>query len=337
MAAKRHTYTHDQLTQYFHRIQLPTASHIFNARPLPASAQLTFLTLLQHHHLVKIPWENLTQHYSWHRVVNVKPLHLFRKIVLNSQGTNRGGYCMEANLFFHHVLLSLGFDVYMSGSRIYSGDEGVGFGGWTHVVNLVTIDGVRYLLDGGFGPQGPVRPLALNEGVVSTQVAPAECRLLYEALPQMLDQRQKVWVYQQRYGPGKEWKTMYCFTDLEFLPVDVESMNFAPWLNKQSFFTHRVVCVRFTTAGEPSGDEGAEWPGSPEGEGLEGEVDGALSLDQDVLKWRRKGSKVLEWKFRNEGERVEALEKYFGIVLADEDREAVKGTAAAISASGDDQ
>ena len=38
----------------------------------------------------------------------------------------------------------------------------------------------------------------------------------------------------------------------------------------------------------------------------------------------------MEWKFGDEGERLEALEKYFGILLSEEDREAIKGTASAI-------
>ncbi|KAK1060799.1 hypothetical protein LTR74_011608 [Friedmanniomyces endolithicus] len=322
--AGRHRYTSDQLNQYFDRISLPTRHRTLNISNLSSPDKITYLNLLQKHQLAKVPWENLTQHYSWHRTINVHPAHLFTKIVLSP---GRGGYCMEANHFFHTVLLSLGFDVYMVGARIHRG-EGM-YGGWTHVVNLVTIDGTKYLLDGGFGSQGPSRPLAVREGEVGIQVAPAEMRVVSEAIPQMLDRTQRVWVYQHRYEEGKEWVPMYCFTELEFIETDIVAMNFAPWLNPQTFFTHKVVAVRFTTDREPD-----ECPGSPGEEALEGEIDGSLTLNQSVLKWRRRGRKVVEVQFLNDEERQNALEQYFGIVLAEEDRQAIKGTAAEVGGKG---
>ncbi|KAK5710774.1 hypothetical protein LTR17_018690 [Elasticomyces elasticus] len=315
--AERHRYTATQLEQYFDRIAVPKSKRIFNVTNLSDDDKLAYLNLLQKHELCKVPWENLTQHYSWHRVINVKPQHLFNKIVPNA---GRGGYCMEANHFFHTVLLSLGFNAYMAGARIHRG-EGL-YGGWTHVVNLVTIARTKYLLDGGFGPQGPSRPMPLNIGETQTQIEPAEMRVVYEAIPQMLDRSQRVWIYQHRNEKTGDWVAMYNFTELEFIPTDIESMNMAPWKSANTFFTHKVVAVRFTTSGEPN-----EEPGSPKEAAFEGEIDGSLTLNQDVLKWRRNGNKVLEVKFTNDGERVLALEKYFGITFAEEDLEAIKGSA----------
>lgn len=238
---------------------------------------------------------------------------------------------MEANNFYHTVLHSLGFSVYMAGSRIYR-SHGT-YGGWTHVVNLVTIAGVRYLLDGGFGPQGPPRPVALEHGVQSYQIAPAQMRLMHEPIPEFLDQSQRVWVYQQRRDEDSEWAPMYCFTDYEFTPTDIESMNYAPWLSKQSFFTHKVVAVRFATSKETNDGDG---PGSP-GEGaLEGRIDGTVTINQNVIKWRKGGKKIVELKFEREGDRIAALKNYFGIELSDEDRDAINGTASAVEASGMD-
>ncbi|EMC94018.1 hypothetical protein BAUCODRAFT_26240 [Baudoinia panamericana UAMH 10762] len=285
---------------------------------------LNFLTLLYKHQLCKVPWENLTQHYSWHRTVNVKPQHLFTKIV-HSPG--RGGYCMEANHFFHTVLISLGFDVRMAGARIYKGESF--YGGWTHVVNIVTIAGTKYLLDGGFGPQAPPRPCLVEEGLVQTQIAPAQMRVMYECIDEFRDKTQRIWIYQHRKDDHSDWQPMYCFSDMEFTSNDVQAMNFAPWLNPQSFFSHQVVGVRFTTDKEP-----LEYPRSPDAQALEGEIDGALTLDGNTLKWRRGGEKVLDLTFEKEEQRVEALGKYFGIVLEEEDREAIKGTAAEVAAKG---
>jgi arylamine N-acetyltransferase len=236
---------------------------------------------------------------------------------------------MEANSFFNAVLLSLGFSVYLAGARIYKGNDT--FGGWTHVVNLVKIAGTKYLLDGGFGPQESPRPLALRPGVSETQIAPAQMRVVYEPIPQNLDQSQRIWIYQHRPNEESNWAHMYCFTDMEFTPEDIFSMNFSPWLNPQTFFTHKVVAVRFTTDRTREED-----PGADDETTLEGEIDGSLTLNQDVMKWRRGGKKIAEWKFRCDEERQDALKKYFGIVLSEEDREAIKGTAAEVASAGMD-
>ena len=147
---KRHLFTQSELESYFNRISFPKDSRIYNVSHLSEAEKLTFLNLLQSYQLVAVPWENVTQHYSWHRVVHISPRHLFRKIVDNP---GRGGYCMEVNYFFHHILYSLGFDTYMCGSRIFNTGSGK-FGGWTHVVNLVRIGGKKYLCDGGYGAPG---------------------------------------------------------------------------------------------------------------------------------------------------------------------------------------
>ena len=231
----------------------------------------------------------------------------------------------EANTFFHAVLYSLNFDVYMVGSRIYH-DKEHGFGGWTHIVNLITIAGKKYMVDGGFGPQGPVDAFPLEADVVRDQVAPAELRLRHDNISNNVDTSQKLWILEHRY-PGKEFEPVYCFTDLEFTPNDMVGLNLEPWKNPSTMFTYKVVAVRFTTD-----KESEESPGSPSEGSIEGEIDGALSLNHDQLRWRRRGKKVLHLKFQEDSERVEALKKYFGIVLAPEDVEAIEGTGSQIGA-----
>lgn len=152
-------------------------------------------------------------------------------------------------------------------------------------------------------------------------------RVIHDNISNNLDPSQKVWIYQHRYSEDSEWIPMYCFTDLEFTPADVESMNFEPWHNRQTIFTHKVVANRFTTDHEVDENQS---PGSPEEQALEGEIDGAVTLNHDVLKWRRHGKKVVELPFKKDNERVAALQKYFGIILAEEDREAILNTGAMI-------
>jgi arylamine N-acetyltransferase len=127
MAAQRARFNQVQLTAYFDHVSLPVSSRIFDVSALPDDEKLQYLSLLMKHELVKVPWENIELHYSWHHVVHTDPEHVFDKIVSAKNG--RGGYCMEHNSFFSTVLLSLGYSVYMGGSRICL-DEKETYGGW---------------------------------------------------------------------------------------------------------------------------------------------------------------------------------------------------------------
>ncbi|KUJ11790.1 cysteine proteinase [Mollisia scopiformis] len=256
-------------------------------------------------------------------VINVRPSYLFKKIV-HHEGV--GGYCIEVNYLFHLILYNLGFSVYMAGSRIFHPDTKT-YGGWTHVVNIVTIGTSKCLLDGGMGPNGPHCAMPLQDGEVIAQISPAQMRLDYESIGQHLDKSQKMWVFRHRYDQDLEMVPVYCFTDQEFTPEDVESMNFEPMLNPQTIFAHKILCVRFTTDRETNEGNG---PGSASEESLEGEIHGSLSLNHDILKWRRHGKKETEITLKSEESRLEILKKYFGITFLADDTEPIHGTAAHI-------
>lgn len=120
---QRPTYTKDQVTAYFDRIKLPQKHRKYDITSLNAEETLEYLTVLQRHQLVEVPFENLTLHYSHHRQISTHPELLFEKIVGDNNG--RGGYCMENNCFFGTVLYSLRFDIYSAGARVYDN------GSWT--------------------------------------------------------------------------------------------------------------------------------------------------------------------------------------------------------------
>ncbi|KAK8043865.1 hypothetical protein PG994_012703 [Apiospora phragmitis] len=368
--ADRPTYSRAQLEQYFDRIVLPQPRRVYSVTEQlgTAAEQLAYLTRLMKHQVVKVPFENLSLHYSWHRTIATRPQLLFRKIVEKQQHTgagrdgdgdgaprplqcHRGGYCMEVNSFFHTVLRSLGYHVYLAGARVYDPSK-KRYGGFSHCVNIVTLmdgaDGVlqKYMVDVAFGANESAAPLPLaTPGTVHTQVAPAQMWLVHEALPQQLNQDCACWIYQSRIHPEKEWTPAYCFVDFEFLPEDIAGMNLSPWKSPGSFFHQKVLVVRFTTDREKllefpvdveggglvsSGggieeDDAGDGPGSPDETAVaEGELDGAIILDHDKLK--------LDVVLQTDAARVEALRRYFGIVLDEEDLVAIKGTKGEIKA-----
>ncbi|KAH6890635.1 arylamine N-acetyltransferase 3 [Thelonectria olida] len=318
--ADRPRYTTPQLKKYFDRISFSSSDFQFDVTRLDPAAQLHWLIELQRHQLVKVPFENLTLHYSWHRTVDVSPDHLYDKIV----GEQRGGYCMENNTFFHTVLLSLGYDVYMAGARVYDPASSK-YGGLSHCLNIVTIRGVRYAVDVGFGSRCPLRPLNLSDGA-EHHMDMGSMRLRHDGIPQTLSRDQKVWIYEYRSSEGADWVPQYCFMDFEFLPEDIRVMNWSPARSPSSFFTYKVVCVRFHTTSAYIEDEG----GHVKDDG-KGTISGKAVLDGSTFKWHRLGHPVSEVELDSENGRLELLKRYFGIALTEENRRAIRGTAGAIA------
>jgi len=71
----------------------------------------------------------------------------------------RGGYCFEQNGLFFEILKELGYRVELCLARvIYNEDTHPGL---THRVTIVTLDGIRYVADVGFGADGPRIPVPI--------------------------------------------------------------------------------------------------------------------------------------------------------------------------------
>ena len=123
-ALEHTTYTKEQIDKYYDRINLKEALRLYTISEASSKASLSYLGLLQRHHLTNVPFENLSLHYSPSRHISLHPEAIFRKIV---EGNGRGGYCMELNSLFGSLLRSLGYKVYSTGARVHDGKE---FGGW---------------------------------------------------------------------------------------------------------------------------------------------------------------------------------------------------------------
>lgn len=74
----------------------------------------------------------------------------------------RGGYCYELNQVFLALLQELGFDARGITGRVVMGGPPDALTARTHRLSVVTIDGVRYISDVGFGGMVPTSPLQLD-------------------------------------------------------------------------------------------------------------------------------------------------------------------------------
>lgn len=296
------TYTQDQITRYFQHIG-------WDANFRAPIGTLVYLQELQKRQLARVPFENLSLHYSPTHVLSLDPDDLFNKIV----GRNMGGYCMENNTFLGAVLRTLGFSMINAGGRVShaaAGRPGPGYKGWSHMVNIVTIDGVKYLVDVGFGYNGPTTPLALVSGQETPGIGTMAFRILYTSLPQHTDKSQRVWVYSYRdteKDTNAPWTDAYAFTEVEFFPADFAVMNFSTMTPRSSFFVQTVFCVKMTL------DEDT------------GEANGWLLLgDKEVKRKTKDGMEVME-TLKSEGERIAALSRWFDIELRDSEKAGIRG------------
>ncbi|KAF2657929.1 arylamine N-acetyltransferase 1 [Lophiostoma macrostomum CBS 122681] len=301
--SQRPTFSQDQIRGYFDRIKLPEKYRKYEVGGLEPDQALQYLALIQKHHLVEVPFENLTLHYSYHRQISIHPEELFKKIVSDNNG--RGGYCMENNCILGTLLRSLGFNLYSAGARVF--DDGR-WTGWSHMVNLVRIGDNKYHVDVGFGGNGPVVPMKLNKsGEVQQHIFPATARLQWKNIPGNTDPDQRLWVYEHKIDDNSDFQPIYCFTELEFLPSDYNVMNYFTSTSPRTFFTRVIVAEKKIL-------------------GADGEtLLGSLIMGNGDLKWRIRGEKDKEIKFEGEEDRIKALREHFDIKLSLAERESIRG------------
>jgi arylamine N-acetyltransferase len=184
------------------------------------------------------------------------------------------------------------------------------------MTNLVKIDGKRYLVDVGFGSDGPAGPMQLEHGYQCPGVGPQHQRLDYKKLSIHSDPDQRAWVYSHRRDEVDEWTPAYSFTEVEFFPPDFDVMNLHVMTRPQSFFRQTVLCTKMLD--------------DPETKSLIG----TLTLFKDEVR-KRVGHEitVLE-KFTSEAQRVAGLEKWFGIHLTSEEKAGIMGLATELFSSG---
>ncbi|KAK4201165.1 hypothetical protein QBC40DRAFT_278643 [Triangularia verruculosa] len=291
------TYTEDQISRYLHHIGYKQdVNRHFVEDPLGLLARIQILQM------ARVPFESLSLHYSKHRTLSLDLEDLFTKVV----DRGKGGYCMEVNAFFATVLRSLGYTLFSTGGRV-RGE--VGYRGWDHMVNIVTVNSQCYLVDVGFGTNGATHPVPLQHGHEFPTVLPTQGRLEYRSIDAYTDPSQRIWVYSVRQNEQAPWREMYCFGELEFISGDFEVMNMRTSSAPQSFFVQSVMCMQTIL------DDGQQSPV------------GKMILHRDYVKKQVEGGSEIVEKLESEPQRVEALKKYFDIVLTEEEQKGIRGLA----------
>jgi N-hydroxyarylamine O-acetyltransferase len=161
---------------------------------VPESIDLAALGTVHQAHVAAIAFENLD--VQWRRPIRIDLEHVWAKLVASA----RGGYCFEQNTLFGGVLRARGVAVTAREARVRSG--ATSRRARTHMTLVVTLDGVEYLCDVGFGAYTPLHPVPLD-GTPSRQSA-WTYRVVPEG-PRLVLQWQKEGAWQDLYAiePGE--------------------------------------------------------------------------------------------------------------------------------------
>ncbi|PRW88977.1 arylamine N-acetyltransferase [Pseudomonas simiae] len=198
----------------------------------PPAPSLRTLQDLQLRHVCSFAFENLS---SLMRLpVPIDLASVEQKVLVEG----RGGYCYELNQMFLALLQELGFDARGITGRVVMGGPPDARTARTHRLSLVTLDGVRYITDVGFGGMVPSSPLLLDTEVVQA-TAHEPYRVTFDG-----HDSYTLWVQ-----VANEWRGLYVFDLQVQATIDYEIGNWYVSTHPDSVFVGQLKVARLA-AGE---------------------------------------------------------------------------------------
>lgn len=144
----------------------------------------------------------------------------------------RGGYCYELNYLYMTLLQHLGYEVRgITGRVVMNAPEG-SWAARTHRLTLLTLDGVRYITDVGFGGMVPTAPMLLD--TEDEQSTPHE--------PYRITQHDGSYTLHAKVAG--QWRAMYVFDLQRQGDIDYEIGNWYVSTHPQSPFLQRLMAAR---------------------------------------------------------------------------------------------
>lgn len=195
----------------------------FDAPPVPT---LETLRQLQLRHTGAFAFENLTTLSGEPVLIDLPSIE--QKVLFDG----RGGYCYELNNLFLALLQELGFDARGITGRVVMGQPEGAWTARTHRLSLVTLDGVRYITDVGFGGMVPTAPLILDTD--AEQLTPHE--------PYRIERHEDG--YTLRANVGGEWRPMYIFDLQRQEDTDYTVGNWYVSTHPESSFARQLMVAR---------------------------------------------------------------------------------------------
>lgn len=181
-------------------------------------------------HTLSVPFENLDVFYR--RPILLDGASLYSKIVKE----RRGGYCFEMNGIFSLVLQEMGFKVTNLLAKVALDD--IHYTTKTHQAILVETGDNQWLADVGFGNDGIIAPLRLEENTEQKQFAHTYRLITQSPLGYVLHKKTA-----DSYNP------LYAFTLDACSPEDFLMSNHFTATFPESFFLTMRMCTMPTKDG----------------------------------------------------------------------------------------
>ncbi|MHA4978197.1 arylamine N-acetyltransferase family protein [Pseudomonas extremorientalis] len=193
----------------------------------PPAPTLHTLQALQLRHVCSFAFENLSSLIRLPVPIDLPSVE--QKVLLDG----RGGYCYELNQMFLALLQELGFEARGITGRVVMGGAPDARTARTHRLSLVTLDGVRYITDVGFGGMVPSSPLQLDtEAVQATAHEPY--RLTFDGQGSYT-----LWAQ-----VAEEWRGLYVFDLQVQADIDYEIGNWYVSTHPDSVFVGQLKVAR---------------------------------------------------------------------------------------------
>ncbi|WLH04698.1 arylamine N-acetyltransferase family protein [Pseudomonas lurida] len=196
----------------------------YDAPPAPT---LKTLQALQLRHVCTFAFESLST--LMHMPVPIDLPSVEQKVLLEG----RGGYCYELNQMFLALLQELGFDARGITGRVVMGGPPEAHTARTHRLSLVTLEGVRYVSDVGFGGMVPSSPLQLDTDTVQATA--------HEPYRLTFDGQGSYTLWAQVAG---EWRGLYVFDLQVQAAIDYEIGNWYVSTHPDSPFVGQLKVAR---------------------------------------------------------------------------------------------
>ncbi|WPN55968.1 arylamine N-acetyltransferase [Pseudomonas sp. P9_31] len=192
----------------------------------PPAPTLETLRQLQLRHTGAFAFENLATLLGQPVLIDLPSIE--QKVLHDG----RGGYCYELNNLFLALLQTLGFEARGITGRVVMNQPEGAWTARTHRLSLVTLDGVRYITDVGFGGMVPTAPLMLD--TEAEQLTPHE--------PYRIEQHADG--YTLRANVCGEWRAMYIFDLQRQEDIDYDLGNWYVSTHPESPFVTQLMVAR---------------------------------------------------------------------------------------------
>ena len=234
-----------------------------------ARADLATVTAMMRRQLFTVPFENLDVQAG--KIVSLVPEEIVDKIVAR----RRGGYCYEVNGIFAMALQALGVPYQLVAARpmFYPARRPR-----THMVIVVTLDGVQWLCDLGFGSYGIRAPIRLD--LLDTELVQDDDVFM------LSKPNEREFLVQARVGG--EWMNQFGFDLSHQEWIDFMPANYLNSTHPESIFVKTLLLVQHR-------------------------ADGRSILLGDTLKTITRG--VVEQRSMGPEERATVVREVFGLTL----------------------